>query len=328
MLRDQNNLEMIRLNFNPQFNAGRHNQQIFNNKNLRVFECIGCGFDDIESEYFAGLTNLTELRLNRNQINKIFLDAFRSNRNLTLLDLSENQVDVIEPKLFSTLTKFEILILSKNPISIPKSSALLKSNSIKTIQLDNCNVTTIYAETFSQLSILETLNLTGNLISILPATSFSSINLNLKSLFVEDNRITTFPLSMLESTAKAKGLRELCIDKNNFEDTLEFEKLVKMYVKLNLRSANCQSDLSYFIEKMNFESKKIGSKNEKNPGISDFFIGSYITLIIICQAVAVVVLLFYYIKISKYEKFEGGVNYANTILNDDEIYKVFKFNDE
>lgn len=61
-----------------------------------------------------------------------------------------------------------------------------------------------------------------------------------------------------------------------------------------------------------------------NEGISDFFIGSYISTIIILQAVIFVFLSLYLIKITKYEKLEGDVNYANTILNDDEIYKVYK----
>jgi Leucine-rich repeat (LRR) protein len=255
VLRNQNDLEIIRLNFNQRFDAGRRNHQIFDNKNLRIFECIQCGFYDIESEYFVAFTNLTELRLNENNIERIIESAFRANVNLSLLDLSKNNLELLPLNLFATTMRFESLILSRNPIKIPKSSALLKSNSIKLIQLDNCNLTTIYAETFSQLGGLESLNLTGNLISILPATSFN-INLNLKSLFVEDNRITTFPVSLLQSSAE-RGLRELCVDKNNFEKgaTLEFEKFVKMYVEHNLRGDNCQSDLSYFIEFRTFSSE-------------------------------------------------------------------------
>lgn len=61
-----------------------------------------------------------------------------------------------------------------------------------------------------------------------------------------------------------------------------------------------------------------------NEGISNFFIGSYITFIIILQAVIFVLLSLYLIKITKYESLDGDVNYANTILNDDEIYKVYK----
>jgi hypothetical protein len=61
-----------------------------------------------------------------------------------------------------------------------------------------------------------------------------------------------------------------------------------------------------------------------NEGISNFFIGSYITFIIILQAVIFILLSVYLIKITKYEKLDGDVNYANTILNDDEIYKVYK----
>jgi hypothetical protein len=69
-------------------------------------------------------------------------------------------------------------------------------------------------------------------------------------------------------------------------------------------------------------------------GISNFFIGSYITIILIVQAVGFVMLTLYLIKITKYEKLgngrndaSGDVNYANTILNDNDIYKVYKLNE-
>lgn len=95
----------------------------------------------------------------------------------------------------------------------------------------------------------------------------------------------------------------------------EYEQFRQKYRKLKLRTEECQKDSSLFVE-------------TREVGISDFFLSSYITLVIIMQAAAFILLTLYYIKISKYEHLEGDVNYANTILNDDEVYKVFKLNDD
>lgn len=311
LLRKQNNLETILLNFNRNFTSSGHwNQQIFSNGNLKYFECTGCGFEDLESEYFTGFVSLLQLHLDENRIERVNEKAFHANRNLSLLNLSRNKIEIIPAELFKNLTNFETLLLSENPIKVPENSPLVKSDSIKLIRLDNCKLTVIYLETFSQLDSLETLNLTQNRISTLP-DSFAA-NKNLKSLSLEDNQMRAFSISILQTS----NLTELCLDKNNFRmKQTEFSSLVALYNDRTLRGANCQNDTSLFFKNTNF-------------GIPKLFMGSYITLVIICQAFAFVLLTLYYIKISKYERLESDVNYANTILNDDEVYKAFKFNDE
>lgn len=315
VLRNQTDLETIRLNFNRNFTAGNRNQQIFVNGNLKIFECSGCGFEDLESEYFTGFGNLLELHLDENGIRKIHVNSFKANKNLSLLSLIRNKIETLPQELFAELKNFESLLLSENPITVPENSPLFKSDSIKLILLDNCNLTVIYSETFSQLASLQNLSLSQNLISTLPANSFAA-NKNLKSLFMEDNRIKTFPISILFE--KSSQLSELCIDKNQFEmKEKDFDIFTQKYTNLSMRSDNCQKNASLFFQNI-----------PKNYGIPKLFIGSYLTLVIICQAIAFVLLTFYYIKISKYERLEGDVNYSNTILNDDDVYKVFKLNDE
>lgn len=320
-MRSQNKLETFRLNFNRHFTAGRRNQQIFVNGNLKFLECTGCGFDDIESEYFAGLPKLQALHFSENRIVRIFENAFDANANLMLLNLSRNQIETLPVKLFGELKHFESLFMSENPIKLPTNAPFVESNSIKLIRLDNCNLSVIYEETFAQLVSLQTLNLSQNLISTLPDNSFVA-NVNLQSLFVEENRMRTFPISILEASTK---LGELCVDRNPFSmRRREFERFREKFEKLSLRGDSCQNkNSSLFVENMD-----MALMGHFINGISNFFIGSYLTLVIICQAVAFVLLTFYYIKISKYERLEGGVNYANTILNDDEVYKVYRFNDD
>jgi hypothetical protein len=145
-----------------------------------------------------------------------------------------------------------------------------------------------------------------------------------------------FPLAVLDYLEQ---LTELCIDNNTFVKSAEMNKLVERYNERNLRSDACNSDVELYVENLavevamdvpsprnNTEKSSSLVVKFKHPGVSDFFLGSYITLIILVQLLALVLLSFYLLKISKYEKLEGEVNYANTILNDDEIYRVYKSN--
>lgn len=146
-----------------------------------------------------------------------------------------------------------------------------------------------------------------------------------------------FSVVMLEISPQ---MEELCIDNNTFVKSSDFSKFLKKYDEKRLRTEKCNDNIEYFIENLFTESNdlppELPNATEKsskfvkkfiNQGVSDFFIGSYITLILILQAVAFVLLSIYFIKITKFEKLEGEVNYANTILNDDEIYRVYKSHD-
>lgn len=334
LLQRQIYLETLRLNSNSAFN-GRTNKQIFAHKTLKNFECKECGFEEVQSQHFSGLVSLTELFLNANRINRISEDAFKSNGNLKLVDLRENMLKSLPPNTFAGLRSFEDLTLTSNPIELPKSQPFLKSESLKHLKIDDCNMPLIYPETLNELRNLEALNLDRNEIKSLPVNSFKS-NPKLKSLLCESNQMRSFPLAMLDMLPQ---LEELCIDINKFVEDADFEKFHKKYDEMKLRTDNCGSNSDYNetltievttdvpLSRQNSTEKSEKILENLNQGISDFFIGSYITMIIILQVVAFVLLSIYLIKISKYEKLDGDVNYANTILNDDEIYKVYKSNE-
>lgn len=201
--------------------------------------------------------------------------------------------------------------------------------------MDDCNITAFYPETLTELPHLETLNLNQNRIESLPVNSFKS-NKVLKSLLIESNRLRFFPTDVLDMLPK---MVELCTDNNTFNQTLDFANFVKKYNDRLLRTKNCNDNVTSFIEYLfnNDESTDVPSeiqnsteksskfvKNFINEGVSDFFIGSYITFVLIVQAAAFVLLSIYLLKITKFDKLDGEVNYANTILNDDEIYRVYK----
>jgi Leucine-rich repeat (LRR) protein len=240
VLRKQIDLETLRLNFNLNF-SGRGNQQIFYHKTLKNFECVMCGFTEVQSKYFAGLVSLERLELSANKINQINEDAFKSNENLKFVDLTGNQLKTVFHSLFVGLRKFEALHLSMNPIELPKNKPFMKSSSLKRLKMDGCNMTFVYLQTFAEFQSLELLNLNQNLIEVLPVNSFK-LNVNLKSLFIENNRLRFFP------TVTMPQLEELCIDNNSFRNSSDLVEFFKRYDQKKLRTDNCNNNVEYFIE--------------------------------------------------------------------------------
>lgn len=331
-LTKQTRLQNLTLNNNSKIGANG-TQRVLEQKALKNFECQKCGFTEISSEHFDGLDSLTRLLLNGNQINRINEAAFKSNGNLKVVDLSGNQLKTFPHATFATTRYFEKFYLTNNPLQLPVNKSFFKSESLELLVMDRCNISAVYSQTFGELPGLEQLNLNRNQIEGLPLNSLT-INLRLKSLQLEGNRLKTFGnLDFL------KTLSELCVDGNPFNCTPEFAKFVTKYGERQLRTDACNDDTEFFAEwqcknvtvespqELPDEVTKLPISDEVNKGISDFFIGSYITLILIVQAVIVVLLTIYLIKITKYEKLDGEVNYANTILNDDEIYRVYKTNE-
>lgn len=340
LLEKQNELDFLQIDFNAKFRP-KENRAIFANKNLKRMSCKGCGFTEI-LQHFTGFDILAELNLSANKIKKIDANAFNKNGYLRRLDLSENQITTLPPAIFSPFRKFEELIISSNPIELPSKQSFIDSKSLKHLIMANCNIVDIYKETFKKLTSIEAINLNDNRIEKIEVTTFV-LNPKLKSLFIENNRLKFFPASILDSS---KELSELCADNNTYVNNQEFKEFIKKYTSRNLRTSNCSQDVSNFIENIfnsnvddidvsvvnpdNSTTDEMSSKFIKfHEGISQFFIGSYLTIILIMQAAACVLLTLYLIKITKYEKLGTGtdVNYANTILNDNDIYKVYKLNE-
>lgn len=333
MLRKQKSLETIQLDFNRKFNKNE-NEQILVHETLKRMSCKGCGFTKIQKRHFTAVTEIVSLDLSENQINSIDTDAFELNSNLRLLDLSENKLKILHYLTFSKLRHFEDLILSQNLIEFPKFKPFLKCDSLKKLKLNTCKLVDMYRETFSELRSIEQLDLNANLIESLPLNVFK-MNLKLKSLFIESNRLKFFPVSILDSFSQ---ISELCVDKNTFENCQEFSAFVKKYNGKILRTSNCNLDEQYFVENLFKDPPTIFSEGttEKSlkvnaQGISNFFLGSYLSIILLVQAVFLVLLTLYFIKVIKYDELENGgdvdINYANTILNDNDIYKVYKLDE-
>lgn len=333
ILMNHTRLKSLNLNSNNELEAQK-NGIFLESNSLEVLLCKMCGFSEIWAETLSGLPDLKKLDLSFNQLKSISEQAFVENLELTSLDLRNNKIQEITVDLVKDLLKFTELFLSNNPIKFGKKQAILKSPSLKILHCEYCEIQEIYDSSFSELKSLEELNFNHNFIEILPNDSFKS-NEKLKSLTLEHNQLKTFPTVVIEYL---KQLEELCIDDNEFVMSKEILELIEIYNKRTLRSDTCTNQ--NFQEFFEFQSKDITTTSTTeqpdkssfiprfiNQGISDLFIGSYLTFIIIIQVAVFAMLSIYLIKIVKYESVDGEMDYSTTILNENDIYKVYKSRD-
>ncbi|XP_055685807.1 leucine-rich repeat transmembrane protein FLRT3-like [Lutzomyia longipalpis] len=138
-------------------------------------------------------------------------------KNITILDFSDNLVITIEDTtVFIDFARLSVLNLNNNfGFHFKKNSTGLESSTVKIFSCDKCNITEIRSNTFSELPKLQTLSLKENGMNSIEADAFTRNtelvdlslqgnefvelpeklveNLNLKSLFFDNNSLYNFP---------------------------------------------------------------------------------------------------------------------------------------
>ncbi|XP_072914953.1 podocan-like protein 1 [Hemitrygon akajei] len=169
-------------------------------------------------------TNLRELYLEGNQIQKIPNNIVSNSSALIYLNLHDNQLrnKGIGERVFQHLNKLQYLDLGKNVLTVvPKSLP----HSLKKLILQDNRITSIRKDTFSNMSYLEEVYLARNQISLVASGAFRSLPrlrhldlshnlliqvprqlpLTLLYLYLHNNRITYLPRDALCGREWAKS---------------------------------------------------------------------------------------------------------------------------
>ena len=143
---------------------------------------------------FDGLTNLTELRLDDNELSALPESLFDQLTNLTELKLDGNQLSALPSGLFDQLTNLTELALSNNQLSALPDGLFDQLTSLTVLTLNSNQLSALPSGLFDQLTNLTRLYLNSNQLSALPSGLFDQLaNLTLLNLF--DN-----PLSSLQES--------------------------------------------------------------------------------------------------------------------------------
>ncbi|KAI7799807.1 TLR5 [Triplophysa rosa] len=150
----------------------------------------------LQFSVFSSLSDLEEITLAQNQINKIDNDAFLGTTSLLKLNLSINYLGAIDSRTFQNLDKLQVLDLSYNHIRV------------------------LGYRSFQGLANLLQLNLTAN--SLESVHEFAILP-NLEKLYLGENRITS--LYMLPHMAK--NLTTLDLEFNKLTDLSDVYTIVQ-----------------------------------------------------------------------------------------------------
>ena len=132
---------------------------------------------ELKSGDFDGLSYLTSLRLDDNELSSLPAGIFDKITDLTTLNLSGNQLSSLPDGIFDNLTELITLSLNGNQLS------------------------SLSADLFDNLTNLETLNLSSNQLSSLPAGLFDNLT-NLTFLNLLDNPLTPLPEGYFDNLTK------------------------------------------------------------------------------------------------------------------------------
>ncbi|KAK7926253.1 hypothetical protein WMY93_008563 [Mugilogobius chulae] len=204
----------------------------------RTIVITGNNLQQIESDSFTDLDNVTNIILGNNRISEMASHSFSALINLRFLDLSGNQLALLHP---------EALSIPGSPLQELNLSRALYNTSALT------DLTT--ALRWGGLRGLLRLDLSGNNLALLPPGMFAHLP-NLQQLFLRNNSL----VAIYSGTFSGMNHLELLdLSDNDFrtfrEDALqELEKLGGIRILLGYNPYTCSCEIRAFVTWLN-ESK-------------------------------------------------------------------------
>ena len=139
---------------------------------------------------FDGMTNLTELRLDGNDLSSFPDNIFDNLTNLTALNLADNDLSSFPDNIFDNLTDLTTLSLGGNQLSSLPAGIFDQLTNLTTLTLYSNQLSSLPAGLFDNLTNLTLLNLLDNPLTQLPEGYFDNLT-NLTTLHLP--RIITPP---------------------------------------------------------------------------------------------------------------------------------------
>ena len=172
----------------------------------RPLELGDKGITSLKAGDFAGLSKLTEIWLDNNQLTSLPSDLFDGLSALWFLDLSNNRLTSLSAGAFNGLPALERLVLGANPLSALPAEVFDGLSSLWFLDLEETRLSSLPAGVFDGLSALEELNLEANRLSALPAGVFGGLS-SLTELTLMANQLTSLPEDVFDGLSSLTTLR-------------------------------------------------------------------------------------------------------------------------
>jgi Leucine-rich repeat (LRR) protein len=271
--------QMFELNIKNKFitNISNSNVKELFTLNLRILFINECKLKTFDRNTFKTMLNLNKLSLARNEIDSISGMAFNyfSQSNIFELYLSENKLNKIQCGQFNDMSKLRLLYIDHNYVASIEVGSFDNLKNLIELNLHANRLNKIEHGYFNALSNLQVLFVDNNLIESIEVNSFDSM-FKLKRLHLHSNKIKEIQNKNLY---ERKELETLYLYQNNIEtiETIPFYTLYSLK-KLYLSSNKIKSvKFVNFIDLQKLEELKL-NKNE----IGSLEINTFIVLENLC----------------------------------------------
>ncbi|MCY4376201.1 MAG: leucine-rich repeat protein, partial [Spirochaetaceae bacterium] len=168
------------------------------------------GIESLQLGDFAGLTGVTELRMESNRLAALPADLFSGLGALVTLSLRDNELTTLPDGLFTDLGALTHLRLDGNALGRVEAATFDPLTALRSLDLSGNRLTALPRGLFRGPSGLVTLDLHGNLLTSLPEGAFAELAA-LDELRLDGNRLNALPDGAFVGLA---ALDELRLDSN------------------------------------------------------------------------------------------------------------------
>ena len=149
----------------------------------------------MEADIFTGLSELTSLRLNGNQLTALDAGVFSHLSGLTRLYLDGNQLTFLEIGVFSGLAALRTLDLADNQLDTLKVGVFSGLSALTRLDLPDNELTRLEPNVFSDQTSLTRLYLMRNQLTSLEDSVFVGLK-SLETLALQDNAVAPLPITI------------------------------------------------------------------------------------------------------------------------------------
>lgn len=194
----------------------------------------------LEENVFKPLVNMEELRLEFNRILLIDAKLFEHNAKLRLLYLSNNSIEIIQQKAFEPLKQLESLEMDNNPFQVVNLMAMKRLLNVSVV---NCQLTELqipdsvthvkaYGNRITHINVSFDSNLTSLMVGKNNLTSLGDLteHRKLEDLELSYNHITHLNLSTLTRMRQLKNLLIYDIKLDALDAEFVFKQLSNLRV--------------------------------------------------------------------------------------------------
>uniref|UniRef100_A0A915CWA3 Uncharacterized protein n=1 Tax=Ditylenchus dipsaci TaxID=166011 RepID=A0A915CWA3_9BILA len=197
-------------------------------KQLEVIDLSANSFARIPS--FKDHSNLVQIHMDSNLIQKIDTLAFSANPKLNLISLQHNVISTISRNSFDSLAALTTLNLANNSLEFIERNMFDGVRNLKNLLIHNNHIMHINNASFTSIADLVVIDLSGNKLQKIQAGTFSKLP---KLFFVDlsNNLISTF-----EKGAFHTRVANIFLDGNQLDCGADFGWFVTYLVDNNVRT--------------------------------------------------------------------------------------------